>query len=171
MGAIVLGLIHRNSVTLDMTIALSFSKNATPAPLKKIPRFASIQTEAQYQELVEAARALMRVPEGPHHKQMLNPPPRLVGMEMVRPGVEREYPEGEDWQLRKDQINTAKMLGAALVFLRFCQAAELHLNADSGALTLPTYLTVERESWPMESGTMDYCNHAVRLVASANDCL
>ena len=164
MGSMILGLIHRNSVTLDMTIALSFAKNATPAPVKKIPRFASIQTEAQYQALVEAERARMRLPEGANHKQMIHPPLRLVGMEMVRPVIEREYLEGEDWQLRKDQINAAKMLGAALVFLRFCQAAERHLNADTGAPRLPTYLTVEAEPWPMESGTIDYCNHAVRLV-------
>jgi hypothetical protein len=167
MGAMILGLVHRNSDTFNMTIDLSFSKTAEPAPFKGTPRFPEIQTEAQYQELDALNRSFVRLPDHPRYKPLrLDPLPRLVGLEAVMPIYHRENSGRGGGKRQGAQLGTAYGLAADMVFLRFCQAVERHLHTDSSVPRLPAYLTVEKEPWPGETGTLDYCSYAVRLVSA-----
>ncbi|WP_395397422.1 hypothetical protein WBP07_32620 [Novosphingobium sp. BL-8A] len=164
MGAMILSLVHRNAPDLDMTIEVTFAKSAAEAPFVEQPFSIFNRDDADYAERLNRARSFARLPERPHSiPAQINPKPRLVGMESVTPIYERYYVPGEDWTDRADTVSTTQKLASDLVFLRFCQAAERHvLHSDTARL--PTFLSVKMEAWPMETGTVDYCDPAVRIV-------
>jgi hypothetical protein len=164
MGAMILNLVHRNAPDLDMTVEVTFAKSAVEAPFAEKTFSIFNRDAADYDERLNRSRALARLPDRPHSSPArINPKPKLVGMESVRPIYERRYELGEGWKDRADTVSTAQKLASDLVFLRFCQAAEHHL-ADNDTVRLPTFLAVKMEAWPMETGTLDYCDQAVRIV-------
>lgn len=164
MGAMILNLVHRNAPDLDMTVEVTFAKSAVEAPFAEKTFSIFNKDAADYEERLNRARALARLPDRPHSSPArINPKPKLVGMESVGPIYERRYEPGEGWKDRADTVSTTQKLASDLVFLRFCQAAEQHLT-DNDTARLPTFLAVKMEAWPMETGTVDYCDQAVRIV-------
>ena len=164
MGAMILNLVHRNAPDLDMTVEVTFAKSAVEAPFAEKTFSIFNRDAADYVERLNRARALARLPDRPHSSPArINPKPKLVGMESVGPIYERRYEPGEGWKDRADMVATTQKLASDLVFLRFCQAAEQHLTHNDTA-RLPTFLAVKMEAWPMETGTVDYCDQAVRIV-------
>jgi hypothetical protein len=164
MGAMILSLVHRNSRDIDMIVEVTFAKTAAEAAFNKTPPRFHNENAQDNEERLNKARALARLPDRPHTwPARINPKPRLVGLEAVSRIYERKYEAGEGWKDRADAISTARKLASDLVFQRFCQSAERHLS-DSDVPRLPTFLTVEMEVWPMETGTVDYCDPAIRML-------
>ncbi|WP_395331969.1 hypothetical protein WBP06_03715 [Novosphingobium sp. BL-8H] len=164
MGAMILSLVHRNAPDLDMTIEVTFARSAAEASFVELPFSIFNRDAADYVERLNRARSFARLPDRPHSSPApLNPEPRLVGMEDVSPIYERFCEPGEGWKDRAETHSTIQKLASDLVFLRFCQAAERHL-VHTDTVRLPTFLSVKMEAWPMETGIIDYCDPAVRMV-------
>lgn len=164
MGAMILSLVHRNWQESDMTVEVTFAKSAEEAPFdERLSSFFGRQGDSK-EEWLSKARAWARLPARPYQGPALHAKPKLLGLEDVRDIYRRKAEPGEGYKERVEPIHTAQMLASNLVFLRFCQTAEGHLICDTSVPRLPTFLTVEMAERPMETGTIDYCDHAVRIV-------
>lgn len=163
--SVILALVYRNDYA-DILITPSFALSAE-MDRSFFERRSGLMSDDQHRQWLAANRDLATLPPNPHYRAYLKrKPTRLTGLERLR-AVHDWTSEGEDWKRLSAALQTVRMLAAAIVLLRFCQAAEQYL-ADPGLPGgLPAFLTVDMASWPMETNTIDYCIHAVRPVECA----
>jgi hypothetical protein len=164
-GAMILSLVHRNWDSDDMRIEVSFADDAEAEVFREGHSRSLLTNETEYERWKADAQNLGRLPPRPHWPSGgAHLAPRLVGLGDARLVQDRPLGEGPELEERRGRWNYAKYIAASLVFLRFCQTAQRHLSHDTAQPRLPTFLTVALAEWPMETGTVDYCEAAVRLI-------
>ncbi len=160
--SVILALVYRNDYA-DIFITPTFALSAK-MDRSILESRSGLMSDEQHRHWLAANQDQATLPPHPHYRAYSKSGrTRLTGLEQLR-AVQCWTVEGEDWKSLSAAIQTARMLAAAIVLLRFCQAAEQYLAHPGLPGNLPAFLTVDMASWPMETNTIDYCIHAVRPV-------
>ena len=143
-GAFIASLIHRNHECEDFEINLLYAES------KEGPDTARLASPS--------------LPQRPHANALSykEKRPRVVGLEPLRRMQDRATTPYELWSPYHDLIFTGQMLAAEIVMVRFFQTFERCAAENPLPDGLPVFLTNDHAEWPMETGTIDFCDFAVR---------